>query len=136
MKWYLAGKMTGIPQHNIPAFDAAATRLRELGHDITSPAELDDPATRAAALASPDGSPLDTNETWGDFLARGVKLIADRVDGIIFLPAWDTSRGARLEAFVGLLRDKRFAYYDGSSATGIYPIAANQVRQILKRNMP
>jgi hypothetical protein len=136
MKWYIAGKMTGIPQHNIPAFDTAAIRLRELGHDITSPAELDDPATRAAALASSDGSPLDADETWGDFLARDVKLIADKVDGIIFLPAWDRSRGARLEAFVGLLCDKRFAYYDGSSVTGLYPITADQVRQILKRNMP
>ena len=105
MRLYLAGPMTGIPQFNIPAFDAAAARLRAEGFDVVSPAELDDPATRAAALASPDGAPgsgSSNGETWGDFLARDVKLIADGgIEAIAVLPGWDRSRGARLETFVG-----------------------------------
>lgn len=98
---YIAGPMTGLPQHNIPAFDAAAQDLRERGYDVVSPAELDDQATRAAALASPDGR-CKFDETWGDFLARDVKIIADgRLEGIVVLPGWQGSRGARLETFVG-----------------------------------
>jgi hypothetical protein len=138
MKWYLAGPMNGIPQYNIPAFDAAAAHLRAAGHEVVSPAELDSPAVREAALASMDGL-AGTNiagETWGDMLARDVKLISDVVGGIIFLPTWDRSRGARLEAFVGLLTGKVFAYYDRSNGTGIYHISAGTVRRVLRENMP
>ena len=105
MRVYLAGPMTGIPQFNFPAFDAAARDLRDRGFDVVSPAEMDDPETRRAALASPDGAPgsgTTNGETWGDFLARDVKLIADGgIEAIIVLPGWERSRGARLETFVG-----------------------------------
>lgn len=110
MKLYIAGPMTGIPQFNFPAFDAAAEDLRNNGHEIVSPAELDDPESRAAAMASPDGAPgsgSSNGETWGDFLARDVKLIADTdIDGIVTLPGWEKSRGARLETFVAHLCGK------------------------------
>jgi hypothetical protein len=96
--------MTGIPQFNYPAFDAAAKCLRELGHEVFSPSEMDDPETRRLALASPDGSPgsgTANEETWGDFLARDVKLIADsELDAVAVLPGWERSRGARLETFI------------------------------------
>lgn len=104
MKVYLAGPMTGVPQFNFPAFDAAAHRLRGVGFDVVSPAELDDPDTRAAALASTDGAPgtgSSNGETWGDFLARDVKLIADQgIEAVVVLDGWERSRGARLETFV------------------------------------
>jgi hypothetical protein len=105
VKVYLAGPMTGISQFNFPAFDAAAESLRARGFEVVSPAELDDPETRAAALASDDGAPgsgTASDETWGDFLARDVKLIADGgVEAIVVLPRWEGSRGARLETFIG-----------------------------------
>ena len=108
MRLYVAGPMTGIPQFNYPAFIDAAVVLRATGHDVVSPAELDDPDDRAAALASKDGHMLSytsgTGKTWGDFLARDVKLIADGgIDGIVVLDGWAKSRGARLETFVGNL---------------------------------
>lgn len=105
IKYYLAGPMTGRPQFNYPLFDEVAKILRTWGIDITSPAEMDDPATRKAALASPDGAPgsgAANGETWGDFLSRDVKLIADTLGGIILLPEWNQSNGARLEAFVAI----------------------------------
>lgn len=105
MKVYLAGPMTGYPQFNIPAFDAAAAVLRERGLLVVNPAELDSPEVRAAALASRTGDPADlvnTGETWGDMLARDVKAIADDgIEAIYVLPGWGKSRGARLETFVG-----------------------------------
>jgi hypothetical protein len=104
MKVYIAGPMTGIPQFNIPAFDAAAADLRLEGWDVVSPAELDDPAIRAISLASPDGAiaTLESHgQTHGDFLARDVKLIADDgIEAIVVLPGWEKSRGARHETFV------------------------------------
>lgn len=103
MKVYIAGPMTWIPHNNIPAFDAAAEVLR-IEHEVVSPAELDDPDTRAAALASPDGAPGSENaggETWGDFLSRDLKVIADHgIEAIYVLPGWYKSRGARLETFI------------------------------------
>jgi len=105
---YLAGRMSWIPQFNFPRFDEVAEDIRERlkwnGRriKIISPAELDDPEVRIEALASPDGNPgqLKGTETWGDFLARDLKLIADGgVEGIIGLEEWWKSRGARTETF-------------------------------------
>lgn len=101
--------MTGYSQYNFPAFDRMAARLREQGHEVVNPAELDDPKHRAIAMASPDGPPqtagLFDGMTWGDFLARDVKLIADGgIEAIVVLPGWTTSKGARLETFVGHLK--------------------------------
>lgn len=105
MKLYIAGPMTGLPQFNYPAFLELAAKLRASGYDVVSPAELDDPEDRAAALASPNGLMSEFNsassQTWGDFLARDVKLLADDgIEGIVVLPGWHLSRGARLETFV------------------------------------
>lgn len=126
MRLYLAGPMTGIPQFNLPAFDEAASNLRIVlggdGVDVVSPAEIDDPATRAASLASSDGLLVDgllNDETWGDFLSRDVKLVADEVDAIMVLPGWEKSKGARLEVFVARSVGKpvydydRWSKYDG-----------------------
>ena len=99
LKWYLAGPMTGYDQQNFPMFDCVAKALRARGYNIVSPAELDSPEERAIALANARSA-----QTWGDFLARDVKIIADQAQGIIFLPGWQQSRGARLEATVGLLQ--------------------------------
>ena len=106
--WYLAGPMSGVPQFNFPLFGRVADDLRTLGYAIISPAELDDDETRRIALSSFDGGPEEKHESWGTYLARDVKLIADMCKGIIFLPGWRKSRGARLEAFVGILCGHQF----------------------------
>lgn len=119
--FYLAGPMSGYPQFNFPAFHEGARALRERGYKIISPAEEDSAAVQAAALKSKDGK-LDAEgkvagETWGEILARDVRIVADKVDGIIFLPGWRSSRGARLEAFVGVLCKRKFFYYLGDGRT-------------------
>jgi hypothetical protein len=110
--WYLAGPMSGIAQHNIPLFDRVTSELREAGFNVVSPAELDDEAVREAALDDPTGTVTTClGMTWADFLARDVKLIADDVNGIIFLDGWERSKGARLEAFIGIICGHDFARY-------------------------
>lgn len=113
--YYLAGPMTGIPQFNYPEFFRIAKALRAEGFDIISPAEQDSPAKLELILESPDGDlskmPPSVG-TWGDFLSHDVKLIADGVNGIFFMPGWQKSRGARLEAFVGITCAKELAEID------------------------
>ena len=125
---YLGGPMTGYPQFNFPAFDAAAVELRARGYEVVSPAEMDDPATRAAALASPDGAPgsgSTNGETWGEFLARDVKLIADGgVEAVFVMPGWERSRGCRLETFVARLCGLPIYTLDGATVPALTLITA------------
>jgi len=104
---YIAGPMTWRPSFNFPAFDAMVEMLNRYGYQTISPAELDSAEDRARAMASPDGAPIhyDNGKTWGDFLARDIKLIVDSpdIDGIVVLPDWETSRGARFETFTGVM---------------------------------
>lgn len=112
---YVSGPMSGIPHFNFHAFDEAAATLRTRGFDVVSPAELDDPKDRAKALASPDGLSYD-GKSWGDFLARDVRVLADDgIEAVCVLPGWENSRGARLETFVAkaILDLPVFSYEDG-----------------------
>lgn len=124
MRLYLAGPMTGKPQFNFPDFDRMAGLLRANGYEVVNPAELDDPKSRAAALASVDGAlgSLKTGETWGDFLSRDVKLIADGgIDGVVVLLGWEKSRGARLETFVARALCGKTVYTWGGGVLRIVP---------------
>lgn len=133
--FYLSGPMSGLPRFNFPTFIAAAAALRAQGMEIISPAEQDSPETRAMALASPDGAHTGAGESWGTCLSRDVKIVADDTQGTIFLPDWQKSRGARLEAFAGLLCGHKFYVYDNLTED-IYPISADDVRATLRSNMP
>lgn len=137
MKWYLAGPMSGIPRFNVPLFDHVTAELRARGMDMVSPAELDSPAVRAAALASVDGKPGPqgsvADETWGDMLARDVKMIADELHGVVLLPDWWKSRGARLEVFVALLCEKPFMVWDDGL---LLTSSSHDIRTILRSNLP
>lgn len=174
---YIAGPMTGIPHFNFPLFDAVSASLRADGFTIISPAETDHERTRAAAMESLTGSIADLAsvegaESWGDCLARDVKMLADgvvgletdaqlrarmqvvlqsqidtkahddgaapvevfravtllKIEGIALLPNWEKSRGARLEAFVGLLTGKEYFTVD---VTPRAPAAVDTVQYIL-----
>jgi hypothetical protein len=71
---------------------------------------MDTPEEQKAAMASPDGNVATftskSGSTWGDILAKDVKLVSDVVDGIIAMPTWSRSRGAKLELFVATLCNK------------------------------
>lgn len=115
LTWYLAGPMSNIPKFNFPQFQQVVEILRAGGLTVISPHEQDTPEVQAEAWASPDGK-LDAagkvgGLTWGQILAKDVELVADKIGGIVFLPNWHKSRGAKLEAFTGLLTDKKFAAF-------------------------
>lgn len=113
MKLYIAGPMSGIKAFNFPAFDEVAASLRALGHEVISPAELDDPEFRLRAMRA-KGTETDLLQAWGACLARDVKLITDEeVDAIVLIHDWWKSRGATLEATVGLLNGVEFFQYVG-----------------------
>ena len=99
-KFYLSGPMSGMPESNVPAFNAAAAHLRSLGVSVVSPAELD------------EEFPIE-NPTWARYLARDIVVVAEEVDGLILLPGWEKSDGAKLECYIGLLKNKTFDLYVG-----------------------
>lgn len=112
MKLYIAGPMSGIPKFNYPAFIKAAEQLREKGYEVRNPAEMDSPEVQKVAMRSRKGIVKTLNETWGDFLSRDVKIVADDVDGIVLLKGWQKSRGARLETYVALTVGKPVWFVD------------------------
>lgn len=84
MKIYVSGPMSGLPNNNVPAFNAAAKALRAKGYRVINPAELD------------DGEPC---KTWEDCLRRDLRALT-RCDAVATLPGWTKSRGALLELHV------------------------------------
>lgn len=77
---YVAGPMTGLPEFNYPAFNAAAERLRALGFEVENPAE----------------NPAPECGTWLGYMRMALAQLV-RCDGVALLPGWQDSRGARIE---------------------------------------
>lgn len=102
--YYLAGPMTGYPEFNVPAFREAKKILEsEKGFKIELPYDID-------SSAQPDW-------VWEDYLAEDIKIICRDCTGIVLLPEWERSRGAKLEVAAGLMQSlkypefKFFEYY-------------------------
>lgn len=93
MKLYLSGPMTGKPDHNKPAFDAAAADLRGRGYEVVSPVELDH--NSGVELGSPDGYTV-SDDDYAKYLERDFEALAD-CDGVVFIKGWETSGGAGRE---------------------------------------
>lgn len=81
--------MTGLPDFNFAAFIAAAQRWRDAGHEVVSPAELDDG---------------DTSKSWAYYLRRDLVELAS-CDALAVLPGWQNSKGASLEVTVAQALD-------------------------------
>lgn len=75
---YISGAMTGIPDFNYPAFNAAAAELRAQGYHVENPAE------------NPERS------TWAEYMKDAVAQLSS-CDMIKMLPGWENSRGACIE---------------------------------------
>lgn len=78
MRCYIAGKMTGLPLNNYPAFHAEAARLRAMGFHVENPAE---------------GPEL---PSWEAYMRRALRQMLT-CDLVAMLPGWEASRGANIE---------------------------------------
>lgn len=74
---YISGPMSGMPEHNFPAFNAEAARLRALGYDVVNPAELNP----------------EPEKTWHDCLRTDLMELLT-CDAIALLAGWQKSAGA------------------------------------------
>jgi hypothetical protein len=87
---YLAGPMTGHKLFNFPAFEEWAKRLRALGHEVISPAEMD----RAVGFA-PARSRV-SRRFLREAMQRDFKAI-ERANAVLLLPGWEDSAGVDRE---------------------------------------
>ena len=92
MNIYLAGPMRGLPDFNFPAFNAAAERLRALGHTVFNPAEKGEEAQL-----------VDHAELQNDLAFRravfkiDTSYICSHADALVMLDGWKQSQGAIAE---------------------------------------
>lgn len=90
---YIAGPMTGMPEFNFPAFDAAAAEWRKAGWNVVNPAELD--------------RDLDCSDwTHEEFMARDIPYVI-LAHAVALLPGWQDSKGAVFEHYTARYYGKR-----------------------------
>jgi uncharacterized protein DUF4406 len=108
VKIYIAGPMTGIPQFNFPAFNAAAARLRSHGHEVFNPAERDIERHGGVDISKDNvnGCQELAAKSHGfslrEALADDCEYICRHADAIALLPGWANSKGANAERALGL----------------------------------
>lgn len=122
MSLYIAGPMTGLEDHGREAFDQATARLRSQGQLVTSPIEVAIEAfgTWEAARKAPYSAHIRN-----DLPA----LLA--CDGVVLLPGWEESPGARIEARVALETGHYFRTYDATLSDSAAPIETSDVDQVV-----
>lgn len=86
---YISGPMGGKPAMNHPLFNRVASEARRAGLSVFNPAELD-------AMLSARERKL---YTWADYMRRDLEALL-RSRGVMLLPGWRKSKGARIEALV------------------------------------
>ena len=107
---YVSGGMTNLPEFNFPLFDAVSDALRRMGATIYSPAENDrgvlaehgiHDVTQVDGYAEGDVARYDKaiGDT-KDLFRWDFTVIIQHCTGIVMLPRWERSTGARWERIV------------------------------------
>jgi hypothetical protein len=114
MKLYIAGPMTGMEDWNFPAFFDAEKQLESLGYAVENPARHDgNTVEEALATVGTADNPV---EKWEFYVKRDLKYLLECV-GVVLLPGWQDSKGARLEVHIAkqlkmplfILKDEKLA---------------------------
>jgi hypothetical protein len=74
--------MTGLPGHNVGAFNFETERLRALGYAVVNPVEV--------------AEDIGPNPTWHQCMREDVAALAS-CDALVLLPGWQESEGSMLE---------------------------------------
>lgn len=101
---YLAGCMRGIENLNFDYFHEVSSKLRDLGFEVTNPAEFDDPK----------------DFDWYECLRRDIRFVA-ACDGICLLPGWQNSCGASLEYRTARDLGLEILFWDEESQQAVKP---------------
>lgn len=88
MKIYISGPMTGLPEFNFPAFNAAAENLRLMGHEVSNPAEKGE----LEGYSHADYLAIDLIEVCKLRIPAGTEI-----GSVVLLPGWENSKGALME---------------------------------------
>jgi hypothetical protein len=91
MKFYISGKMRGIPDYNYPAFNKAHEALTRAGYEAYNP---------TWGIDTPDLNTPDTER----FTTHIDELL--KCDAVAVLMGWATSEGAKLEVACALATGK------------------------------
>lgn len=100
MRVYIAGPMTGYPEFNFPAFDAADARLRAAGHEPVNPATMDREIDGFDGTG--DASAIHPKHV---YMQRDLPAVLS-CDAVAVLPKWWESEGARNEVAVAVMTGK------------------------------
>jgi hypothetical protein len=88
-RYYLSGPMSGYPDYNHPYFNKVADVLRSPEYNML--------------ISNPvDATVVSHESTYGDYIRADLKMLLE-CDGIIMLPGWTGSIGAKLELQVALM---------------------------------
>jgi Domain of unknown function (DUF4406) len=79
---FVTGPMSGIPDHNYPAFNRAADELRKLGYYVENPTD------------NTNYIPVPTD--WRGWMTLALNQLL-RCECVVLLPGWENSRGAKIE---------------------------------------
>jgi hypothetical protein len=93
---YLCGPMTGIPEFNAPAFDAAWNKYTELGYCVHSPVDYDREQGLVFEGLTGHETPEELDFDLGEALVRDATQVV-YADKIVVLKGWLQSSGAQWE---------------------------------------
>lgn len=94
---YVAGPMTGIADFNYPAFHAAADQWRELGYEVSNPADHD--------LAFANAHAGEHDLIRAHYLALDIGMVVE-ADAVAVLKGWQESQGALVEVHIAQVMGK------------------------------
>lgn len=90
---YISGPMSGYKEHNFPAFNEAAEKLRALGWDVVNPVDINP----------------DTNTSWLRCIAADILAMEGCTD-IALLPGHENSDGSLMERIAA--RHEHFVFHN------------------------
>lgn len=129
MRAYLSGPMTGIPEFNFPRFREVAEDLRSRGHEVVSPAELDEDA---GVAVRPDQTHLDGgSDEYNTLLSRDEHVITNdpELEAIVFLEGWRDSTGAKREGQRAI--ERGLALYEYKAGGVLLPLPWSEFEEVL-----